>query len=171
VARYNSETMAPELYSVTPIGVVRNNISQPIDDIWGDMISRIDLDTAQFSAEALAGLDEFSHVEILFHFNWVTAAEVQSGARHPRGRKDWPKVGIFAQRGKARPNRIGVTVCKLLCVERATITVEGLDAIDGTPVLDIKPYMHQFAPRGNVRQPRWADELMSRYWSSSQEHE
>jgi tRNA-Thr(GGU) m(6)t(6)A37 methyltransferase TsaA len=114
---------------------------------------------------------EFSHIEVLFHFNRLPAAEVQMGARHPRGREDWPKVGIFAQRGKARPNRIGVTVCKLLCVERATIKVEGLDAIDGTPVLDIKPYMHQFGPRGNVRQPRWADELMSRYWSSSQEHE
>jgi tRNA (adenine37-N6)-methyltransferase len=141
-----------------------------MDDIWGNVISRIELDPAQFSAEALAGLDEFSHVEDLFLFNQVLAAEVQTGARHPRGREEWPKVGVFAQRGKARPNRIGVTICQLLRVEGTLMTVEGLDAIDGTPLLDIKPYMRQFAPREDVHQPRWADELMSKYWSSLPGH-
>jgi tRNA (adenine37-N6)-methyltransferase len=159
--------MKLEPCSMMPIGVVRNEILEPIDDIWGNVVSRIDLDASQFSADALAGLFEFSHIEVLFLLNRVTAAEVLTGARHPRGRQDWPKVGIFAQRGKARPNRIGATICGVRVVEGTSITVEGLDAIDGTPVLDIKPYMRQFAARGEVRQPQWADEMMSCYWWSS----
>ncbi|HEV2446166.1 MAG TPA: SAM-dependent methyltransferase, partial [Candidatus Sulfopaludibacter sp.] len=125
---------------------------------------RIELDASRFSQESLAGLDEFSHVEIVFVFDRVADSDVHFGARHPRGRTDWPKVGIFAQRGKNRPNRIGVTVCRLVSVRPLAIEVEGLDAIDGTPVLDIKPYLRQFAPRGDVHQPAWATELMSRYW-------
>ena len=73
-------------------------------------------------------------------------------------------VGIFAQRGKDRPNRIGVTVCSLLGVDGLTLRVRGLDAIDGTPVLDIKPVMRGFLPRGEVREPEWAGELMKGYW-------
>ena len=75
-------------------------------------------------------------------------------------------AGIFAQRAKNRPNRIGATVCRLLGVEGLSILVEGLDAIDGTPVLDIKPYMRGFAAQGTVRQPAWAEELMSAYWNA-----
>jgi tRNA (Thr-GGU) A37 N-methylase len=86
------------------------------------------------------------------------------GARHPRGRTDWPLVGIFAQRGKARPNRIGVTTCELVGVDGRRVLVRGLDAIDGTPVLDLKPYMAEFAPRSAVREPAWAHELMRDYW-------
>ena len=78
--------------------------------------------------------------------------------------KDWPLVGIFAQRAKNRPNRLGVTVCKLAAVDDLNVRVSGLDAIDGTPVLDIKPWMTGFAPRGDVREPEWAEELMSGYW-------
>ena len=101
---------------------------------------------------------------MVFHFNRVPDDEVSSGARHPRGRQDWPLVGIFAQRGKGRPNRIGVTVCRLLSVDGLTLTVRGLDAIDGTPVLDIKPVMKGFLPRGEIREPAWAAELMREYW-------
>lgn len=87
-------------------------------------------------------------------------------ARHPRGNEQWPKVGIFAQRAKSRPNRLGVSVCRLVAVEALTITVQALDAIDGTPVLDLKPYMREFGPRGEVRQPAWSHELMATYWDS-----
>jgi len=86
------------------------------------------------------------------------------GARHPRGRTDWPRVGIFAQRAKARPNRIGVTTCELVGIDGRLVRVRGLDAIDGTPVLDLKPYMAGFAPRTTVREPDWAVELMRDYW-------
>ena len=67
--------------------------------------ARIELDPSQFKPDATASLGDFSHIEIVFHFDRVPDAEIHSGARHPRGRKDWPLVGIFAQRGKGRPNR------------------------------------------------------------------
>jgi tRNA (Thr-GGU) A37 N-methylase len=94
----------------------------------------------------------------------VGEGEIERGARHPRGRKDWPKVGILAQRAKNRPNRIGITTCRLLSVSGLTLEVQGLDAIDGTPVLDIKPHMSGFNPRGEVSEPAWSLELMDRYW-------
>ncbi|MEK7660931.1 MAG: TrmO family methyltransferase, partial [Pseudomonadota bacterium] len=78
--------------------------------------------------------------------------------------KNWPLVGIFAQRGKNRPNRIGSTICRLVSVKGKTIEVSGLDAIDGTPILDIKPVMQDFLPRSAVTEPPWAHELMLGYW-------
>ncbi len=113
---------------------------------------------------ALWGLDAFSHIEVVYAFHRVEAGSVEFGARRPRGNPDWPEVGIFAQRGKNRPNRLGVTTCAVLGVDGREITVRGLDAIDGTPVIDIKPYMQEFGPRGQVRQPAWATELMRGYW-------
>jgi tRNA (adenine37-N6)-methyltransferase len=153
--------------ALKPIGIVHSPIREPLDDIWGNVTARIELDPSRFTAESLSGLDAFSHVEVIFLFDRVVANdEIHSGARHPRGRTDWPKIGIFAQRGKNRPNRIGVTVCRLIAVDSLSIEVQGLDAIDATPVLDIKPYMREFAPRGEIRQPAWSTELMSEYWSS-----
>ena len=111
--------------------------------------------------DCLLGLADFSHVEVVFLFHLVHESEIAIGSRHPRGRLDWPKVGIFAQRGKDRPNRIGVTVCQLLSVEHLSLNVAGLDAIDCTPVLDIKPYMREFAARGEIHQPEWVNQLMA----------
>ena len=146
------------------IGFVRSARAEPIDDQWDAVQSRIELDPAQFGADATAGLSDFSHIEIVYHFDRVPDAEIQTGARHPRGREDWPKIGILAQRGKGRPNRIGVCACSLLAVQGRTLHVRGLDAIDGTPVLDIKPVMTGFLPRGVVREPAWAKEIMREYW-------
>ncbi|WP_293868372.1 SAM-dependent methyltransferase [uncultured Alsobacter sp.] len=147
-----------------PIGVVQGGRGEPVDDDWGESRARIELDAARFTAEALAGLDSFSHAEIVFVFDRVGEDQVVTGARHPRGNADWPKVGIFAQRGKNRPSRIGVSVCRILAVEGTALVVQGLDAIDGTPVLDIKPVMTGFLPRGDVLEPAWAREIMERYW-------
>jgi tRNA (Thr-GGU) A37 N-methylase len=94
----------------------------------------------------------------------VDAKKIETAARHPRNNKEWPKVGIFAQRGKNRPNQIGTTICKILRVTGRTLHVKGLDAIDGTPVLDIKPWVNEFAPRGATIQPKWISELMKGYW-------
>ncbi len=149
---------------LTPIGIVRNGVRDVVDDVFGGLRSRIELDPNQFSSAALLGLDAFSHVEVLFHMNRVPQDSVETGARHPRGRGEWPRTGIFAQRAKFRPNRIGATVCRLLAVNGLSIEVESLDALDGTPVLDLKPYFREFGPRGEVRQPAWATELMSGYW-------
>lgn len=160
-----SETVSVML-ALQPIGVVHSPVNEVIDDVFEGVRSQIELVSSSFTSESLEGLDQFSHVEIVFVFDRLTDAEIYSGARHPRGRKDWPKVGIFAQRGKNRPNRIGVTICRLIGVNGLEIEVEGLDAVNGTPVLDIKPYMREFAPRGPVHQPAWATELMSTYWKS-----
>ena len=94
----------------------------------------------------------------------VPEASVETGARHPRERIDWPKVGIFAQPARSRPNRIGVTTVELVSVDGYTLRVRGLDAIEGSPVLDIKPYISGFAPRGKIREPDWVKELMASYW-------
>jgi len=147
------------------IGWVRGGRAEAIDDDWGAVQATIELDGARFTPDVLAGLDAFSHVEVLFHFDQVDEAKVNLGARHPRGNEDWPKVGIFAQRAKARPNRLGLTTCELVAVDGLSLRVRGLDAIDGTPVLDLKPYMVEFAPRGETRQPSWSSELMAGYWA------
>ena len=147
-----------------PIGVVRAGRSEPIDDNWDSVETTIELDPEEFTADATASLADFSHIEVIYHFDRVPDDEVQKGARHPRGRKDWPLAGIFAQRGKGRPNRIGLCACRLLSVDGLKLSVRGLDAIDGTPVLDIKPVMKGFLPRGEVREPQWAGEIMKEYW-------
>lgn len=146
-----------------PIGIVHNSVAGPLDDIWAHIVSRIELD-ARFRPDALQGLTDFSHVEIVFLFHKVSPESIVTGARHPRGRADWPLTGIFAQRAKNRPNRIGITTCRLVSSSGTQIEVEGLDAIDQTPVLDIRPYMREFAPRDAVHQPKWATELMAGYW-------
>jgi tRNA-Thr(GGU) m(6)t(6)A37 methyltransferase TsaA len=148
---------------MVPIGIVRGGRVEPIDDDWGGILSEIVLDD-RFPTDALDGLDEFSHVEVVYVFDHVDEAKITVGARHPRGRSDWPRVGIFAQRAKGRPNRIGVTTCEIVDVDQRVVTVRGLDAIEGTPVLDVKPYMVEFAPRAQVRQPAWSHELMRDYW-------
>ncbi len=151
--------------TLTPIGLVRSTRKEPTDDGWDNELASIALDAARFRADALAGLDAFSHVEVIFLCHLVDEAKVENGARHPRGNPDWPRVGIVAQRGKDRPNRLGSTVCRVLRIEGTVLHVAGLDAIDGTPVLDIKPWMDGFSPRGMRRQPGWADQIMEGYWS------
>jgi tRNA-Thr(GGU) m(6)t(6)A37 methyltransferase TsaA len=149
-------------FTMTPVGYVRGGRVEVEDDAWGSVTARIELDG--FTADALLALDDFSHVEVLFVFDRVDPDGVCRGARHPRGRADWPLVGIFAQRAKDRPNRIGSTVCEVVAVVGTALEVRGLDAVDGTPVLDLKPYLAGFAPRGAVREPAWARQLMDGYW-------
>jgi tRNA (adenine37-N6)-methyltransferase len=148
---------------VAPIGWVRAPRAEARDDFWGAVTSNIEIDE-RFSPDALAGLADFSHLEVVYQFHGVPTERIETAARHPRNRSDWPLVGIFAQRGKARPNRLGVSRCNLVRVDGRIVTVRRLDAIDGTPVLDIKPYMVEFGPIGPVAQPPWATELMKNYY-------
>lgn len=158
-------------YRITPIGVVTSSRSRPTDDNWDRETSTIRLDAEQFTEESLLGLDAFSHVEVLFLFDRVAEDAIETGARHPRGNTDWPRIGIFAQRGKNRPNRIGHTVARLLSVDGQEVRLSSLDAIDGTPVIDLKPWMAEFGPRGPIVQPTWSTELMRDYWSPSSDHQ
>ncbi|MGB0113819.1 MAG: SAM-dependent methyltransferase [Ilumatobacteraceae bacterium] len=153
--------------TVSAIGQVHSPRTEPLDDDWGDVVSTIVLDATQFTPDVLAGIDEFSHIDVVYLFDRVDPSKINLGSRHPRNRDDWPLVGIFAQRAKARPNRLGVTTCELVAVTDLTLTVRGLDAIDATPVLDIKPHVIEFQARTAVHQPDWIGELMSDYWQVS----
>ena len=153
---------APEA-GIVAIGVVTNARDDRSDDGWAAEASTIVLDD-RFPIEATMGLEDFSHIEVIFRFHGVGDDEVTVDSRHPRGNTAWPRIGIFAQRASKRPNRIAVTVCELTGVDGRSVHVRGLDAIDGTPVLDIKPVMTNFLPRGEVRQPAWVHELMVDYW-------
>jgi tRNA (adenine37-N6)-methyltransferase len=150
-------------FDISPIAHVRGGRAAAVDDDWDRETAVIEL-VEGFGPEALYGLSDFSHAEIAFVFDQVPADRIETGARHPRNRADWPLVGIFAQRGKNRPNRIGITVCAIEKVEGTRLHVRGLDAIDGTPVIDIKPVMAEFLPRGALRQPDWSRDLMAEYW-------
>jgi tRNA (adenine37-N6)-methyltransferase len=150
-------------YTIEPIGHVQSSRLQAEDDFWGQGRARIEL-VEGIPAEALIGLDAFSHAEVIFYFHQVDPAKIVVGARHPRNNPAWPLTGIFAQRGKNRPNRLGLTIVRIVGVQGRTLEVADLDALDGTPVLDIKPVMEEFLPRTAVRQPVWASELMEDYW-------
>jgi len=146
-----------------PVAFVKNTRKELADDFWGRVISEIQL-VEDIPATAFDGIDTFSHLEIIFHFNQSDKNKiVYSG--HPRGNTAWPHVGIFAQRKKDRPNAIGLTIVELVKREDNTIWVKYLDAVDGTPILDIKPVMKEFLPAGEITQPQWSRELMKEYWS------
>ncbi len=148
---------------LTPIATVHNSRIDVEDDNWGEVVSILELDPSM-PEDALHGLEDFSHAEIIYYFHLVPDSKIETGARHPRNNPDLPKVGILSQRGKNRPNRLGATLVKILRRESRHLEVQGLDAIDGTPILDIKPVMREFLPREEVHQPEWATELMKQYW-------
>jgi tRNA-Thr(GGU) m(6)t(6)A37 methyltransferase TsaA len=152
------------LHSIGKVSSTRKVVE---DDNWDQETVFVELDPTQFSEEALVGLQDFSHVEVLFFMDQVDPMKVEKMARHPRNNLDWPKVGIFAQRGKNRPNQIGATICRIVKVEGLSLYIEGLDAVHGTPVLDLKPWVLEFAPRGDVHQPQWITELMQGYWKKN----
>lgn len=151
------------MFNLQAIARVANSRAEIKDDDWGGVISVIELDQS-LPEEALLGLEDFSHAEIVFYFHLVPDAKIETGARHPRNNTAWKRVGILSQRGKNRPNRLGTTIVKILKREGRQLHVQGLDAVDGTPILDIKPVMREFLPKGEVRQPEWATELMKNYW-------
>ncbi len=149
--------------TLKPIGSVRNTRLGLDDDNWGSVLSEIRLDES-LPKESLDGLEDFSHAEIIFYFDQVAGEEDFPMSRHPRGNKDWPQVGIFAQRNKDRPNHLGLTIVRIVKREGRSLFVKGMDAVDGTPVLDIKPVFAEFLPREAIRQPEWSHELMKDYW-------
>ena len=157
------------MYSISPIGYVRSSREVPRDDFWGDETARIEL-APGVPAESLQGLEEFSHAEVLFVFHHDAADAADAAgtwARHPRGNQAWPRVGIFAQRARRRPNRIGATIVRVVAVEGSFLIIDGIDATDGTPVVDIKPVFREFLPNELVRQPAWATALMADYWRTT----
>ncbi|WP_163102332.1 SAM-dependent methyltransferase [Peribacillus alkalitolerans] len=151
------------MFSIQAIGTVLNKRKEVEDDFWGEVISVIEI-TQNLDESCLDEIDTFSHLEILYMFHLVEDKKIQYGSRHPRNNQDWPEVGIFAQRGKNRPNKIGATIVTLIKKEGKKLYVKGLDAIDGTPIIDIKPVMKEFLPSEEIKQPPWVSELMKDYW-------
>jgi len=149
---------------IKPIAYVHNNRKEAIDDDWGSVISSIELIDG-LSESSFDGIEQFSHIEIVYYFHQST--KVVAGSEYPRENKKLPKVGIFAQRKKDRLNHIGVTIVKLIKKEGKSLVVTRLDAIDGTPVIDIKPVMKEFLPDETIKQPDWATDLMKNYWGNA----
>ncbi len=146
---------------IKPIGFVINNRDKKSDSNWSSVESKIEL-TSEFSSDALDSIELFSHLEILFYFDKSEKEFI--GSEHPRGNTNYPKVGIFAQRKKDRPNHIGATIVNLIRKEGKSLIVSNLDALNGTPILDIKPVYEEYLPKGEVLQPNWTKELMRNYW-------
>jgi tRNA (adenine37-N6)-methyltransferase len=147
---------------VEQIGTVHNGIQEPTDEGWGRVVSEINLD--ERFADGLDGIETFSHVLVLFWMHRAAEAEPVRMRRRPQGRQDMPEVGIFAQRARHRPNPIGVTAVRLLRREQNRLIVQGLDAINGTPVVDVKPYVPQFDTVESPSVPAWIRRLMAGYF-------
>jgi tRNA-Thr(GGU) m(6)t(6)A37 methyltransferase TsaA len=148
---------------IEPLAFVKNTRQAATDDFWGDVISEITL-ADHVPDIVFQGLSEFSHLDIIYYFDKVDKSKIVNSGR-PRGNPDFPEVGIFAQRKKDRPNMLGLCTVQLVEVKGRSLRVKLLDAIDGTPVLDIKPTFREFLPRGPVRQPTWVEKLMRDYWT------
>ena len=147
---------------IQPIGFVKNIRNAPTDDHWESIVSEIEL-TDNIPSAALLNIAEFSHLEIIYLFNQVNPVDIVFSGR-PRGNPNYPEVGIFGQRKKDRPNRIGLCTVELLSCSERSILVKYLDAINGSPVLDIKPVFREFQPKRPIKQPLWVEDLMKDYW-------
>jgi tRNA-Thr(GGU) m(6)t(6)A37 methyltransferase TsaA len=155
-------------FVLSPIAYIYNSRTTLLDDHWGDIVSEIVLEES-VPDESLDGIDKFSHAEILFYFDKVEDDKKFKYSRHPRENVSWPKVGVFAQRNKDRPNHIGLTIVRIIERGSRSLYVQGLDAVNGTPVLDMKPIMVEFLPFEPVFQPDWSHELMKEYWNNKDE--
>ncbi|MEH0825884.1 MULTISPECIES: SAM-dependent methyltransferase [unclassified Micromonospora] len=152
-------------FEITSIGTVRNDRTDiQHSDNWGAVRSTIVVDE-RFGEACLQGLEEFSDVEVFFVFDRFPDGGDFREPRPYRGRADLPPMGVFAGRGPRRPNRIGVTCCRIESVDGRELTVVGLDAVNGTPVIDLKPVLAEFVP-ADVRQPGWVSRMMSEYFQS-----
>ncbi|MBS1637309.1 MAG: SAM-dependent methyltransferase [Bacteroidetes bacterium] len=148
--------------TLTPVAYVTNSRLAPEDDNWGSVTSEITL-AVHIPDEAFDGIEAFSHLEIIYYFDRLNPAKmIYSGI--PRENPAYPRMGIFAQRKKDRPNSLGLCTVELLKHTGRHITVKNLDAINGTPVLDIKPVFKEFMPKGEIRQAAWVSDLMKHYW-------
>ncbi len=147
------------------IAFVKNSRKELIDDNWSSIESEIEL-TENIFTEAFEGIENFSHLVIIFFMNKVKDEKAIAQYRHPRNNESLPKLGTYAQRNKNRPNKLGLTTVELLERNARILKVKNLDAIDGTPILDIKPVMKQFEPKGEIKQPEWTNEILKNYWKT-----
>ncbi|WP_371496815.1 TrmO family methyltransferase [Kitasatospora sp. NBC_00374] len=158
-----------ETFEVEALGHVVGGRIEPTDDFWGGTRAIIRLDGSLFTPDATKGLEDFSHLEIVFRFHLTDPTDLNLGARRPRDNPDWPEVGIFGHRNMRRLNWLGVSRCRLLKVDGLDLHVEDLDAVDGTPVLDVKPWFGEMGPRGERRQAEWTTVMLRDYFAPAAE--
>jgi tRNA-Thr(GGU) m(6)t(6)A37 methyltransferase TsaA len=149
-------------FSVNPVAFVHNSRKEITDDFWGNVVSEIRL-AEHLPEECFGSISSFSQLEIIYRFDKVPNEDIVFSG-HPRGNKNYPLTGIFAQRKKDRPNQLGLCRVELIEHKGRSIWVKYLDAIDGTPVLDIKPVFREFDHKGEIKQPGWVEDLMKDYW-------
>lgn len=145
-----------------PIGMIKSPVTKMSQGNWGSVQSEIHLDKRYLPG--LKGLEDFSHIIVVFYLDRAAFMPSEHLLRRPRGQKEQPKVGVFAQRTKYRPNPIGISSVELLSVENNVITVKGLDAMDDTPLLDLKPYMPIFDKIDDARLPEWSGKFNKGYF-------
>lgn len=144
---------------VASVNNVRSNIQ---DDYWEEIFSEIILEK-DIPTEVIKNIDKFSHLEIVFLFHLIDKTKIINSG-YPRDNPDYPEMGIFAQRKKERVNQIGLSIVELLEVKGRTLKVKYLDALNGTPVIDIKPVFKEFMPKKEIRQPSWVSDITENYW-------
>src|SRR4051812_23977522 len=155
--------MTDQSITLEPVAHVVGGRIEPTDDFWGGTQAIIRIDGTRFGADSTRGLEEFSHLEVVFYFHLTDKSDLHLGARRPRDNPDWPEVGTFGHRNMRRLNWLGVSRCRLVKVDGLDLHVEELDAVDGTPVLDLKPWFVEFGPRGPVRQAAWTTQMLGQY--------
>lgn len=144
----------PPSIVLTPIGVVRSAEREVSRQDWRGVRSRIEL--APPFEEALLGLEDYSHILVVGWLHEIPEDLRERLRAYPSGDERYPLQGALALRGGARPNPLSVTVCRLRRVEGATLEVEDLDLVDGTPVLDVKPYIAVYDAFPKAKLPKWA---------------
>jgi tRNA-Thr(GGU) m(6)t(6)A37 methyltransferase TsaA len=150
-------------FTITSIGAVKCAVTEMSQGGWSKIESEIHIHPELTSG--LQGLEGYSHILVTFFLDRAQGFDpAKQLMRKPRGREDMQAVGVFAQRTKYRPNPIGITAVQLLGITGNVVKVRGLDALDGTPVLDIKPYMPPFDRMENVKMPEWVGLFMDGYF-------
>jgi tRNA (adenine37-N6)-methyltransferase len=162
-------TPMTEQIIMTPIAHIVSDITEVSDDYWGGTEAIIRIDDKRFTPESLAGLEDFSHLEVVFYFHLTNKDDLHFGARPARNNPAWPATGYFAHRNMRKINWIGVSRCRLIKIDGMDLHVAELDAVDGTPVLDVKPWFPEFGPRGDVHTATWATEMLADYFAESRD--
>jgi tRNA-Thr(GGU) m(6)t(6)A37 methyltransferase TsaA len=147
--------------NLNPIGFVESPVVEGVDENWGKVTSKIIIH--EIFAPGLKGLNEYSHIIVIFYMHKSSFEPEDHLVRRPQDNENYPITGIFAQRAKHRPNFIGVTSVELLSIEDRVLTVRGLDAINSSPVLDIKPYFPAYDRRDAIT-PKWVNKIMKKYF-------
>lgn len=143
------------IIKIKPLGRAKNYVDKPTLPGWKDVVTEILIDKKY--AEGLDGIEDYSHIIVVY---WMDKEEECHLIHHPQGREDVPFVGIFACRCPQRPNRIAISTVKLLSRDSNSLKVKGLDIVNGTPIIDIKPYTPQYDMVKQAKIPDWVNRLV-----------